>query len=270
LYLEFFGLREAPFNITPNPRYLYLTESHRTALEHLEYGVRQRKGFVALTGAVGTGKTTLCRALMEKLGDGFSTALILNPTLSEAQFLRSMLQEFGVLDIKGDKLRLRDRLNEFLLNETASGRDAVLIVDEAQHMSLDALEQVRLLSNLETDRQKLLQIVLAGQPELAKKLADPRLRQLSQRVMVRYHLSALGSQDTSRYIAHRLRMAGSEGRPEFERSAVGRIHERSRGIPRLVNAISDLSMLAAYSEKTDRVLDAHVDRAMSELKGIET
>ncbi|MCH7526937.1 MAG: AAA family ATPase [Planctomycetes bacterium] len=266
MYLDYFGLCEHPFNITPSPRFLYMTDGHRQALEHLLFGIRNRKGFIVLTGDVGTGKTTLCRALLLELGDDYRTGLILNPCLSETQFLRAILAELGVGPVKGDRLTLRDLLNRWLLDQVSLHKDVVLIIDEAQHLSLTMLEHIRLLSNLETDDRKLLQIVLVGQPELAAKLNDPRLRQLRQRIAVRFALVPLSRDETEGYIRHRLNVAGGGDRPTFERDAVGTIHERASGIPRLINSISDMSLLAAYAGGTDCVTMAHVRSAAEELE----
>lgn len=268
MYLDYFGLRELPFNITPNVRFLYLTDGHRRALEHLTYGVQQRKGFIVLAGDVGTGKTTLCRALLAQLGDRYRTGLILNPCLSETQFLRCVVSELGASPVSRDRLAVRETLNHMLLDDLRVGREVVLVIDEAQHLSLGLLEQLRLLSNLETDDRKLLQIVLSGQPELLAKLADPRLRQLRQRIGVMCSLEPLSLEETASYIQHRLTVAGSTGRPTFETQAVGTIHERAHGVPRLVNALSDMSLLAAYAQRHDRIDSSHVDCAVDELQGI--
>lgn len=266
MYLDYFGLGELPFNVTPSPRFLYLGSGHRRAMDLLLYGVKQRKGFIVLTGDVGTGKTTLCRALLDRLGRDYRTALILNPCLSETQLLRAIVTELGISDARGDRLKLREMLNACLLDELAARRDVVLIIDEAQHLGLDLLEQVRLLSNLETDDRKLLQIVLAGQPELAARLADPRIRQLRQRITVRCNLQPITYQETEDYIRHRLAVAGGNGQPSFDPGAVQIVYEHSSGVPRLVNAICDMALLAAYTDQQVRVDRRHVESAVNELQ----
>ena len=269
MYQRYFRLREEPFNITPDPRFLYLTAQHREALNHLLYGIRQRKGFICLTGEVGTGKTTLCRALLRQLGDGFHTALILNPVLTETQLLRAVVTEFGIKTGRRDRLGYRTLLNDFLLAVNAAGQDAVLIIDEAQNLTVAGLEQVRLLSNLETERQKLLQICLLGQPELRKKLAKPELRQLAQRITVRFHLDRMDQRDTEAYLLHRLAVAAES--PEtlavrFDPAAISEIYRFSHGTPRLVNAIGDKALLAGYVYQTG-LIDGHLARmAAAELE----
>jgi len=266
VYLDYFGLRELPFNITPSPRFLYRTEGHRRALEHIVFGVRQRKGFILLTGDVGTGKTTLCRAMLQTLGTNYRTALILNPCLSATQLLRAIVAELGITPAKGDQLRLRELLNELLLNELSADRDVVLVIDEAQLLSFELLEQIRLLSNLETDDRKLIQIVLSGQPELSRKLADTRLRQLRQRITTRCHLDPISRDETERYIHHRLRIAGGSDRPSFTAPAIDSVHCHSCGVPRLVNAICDMSLLSAYAQQQNRVNTEHVESAVGDLR----
>ncbi|NOT00832.1 MAG: AAA family ATPase [Phycisphaerales bacterium] len=270
MYLDFFGLNEPPFNNTPAPRFLYPARGHAAALRHLVYGVEHRRGFILLTGDIGSGKTTLCRALLEQLRGRCRTALILNPALSESQLLRAIVHELGLKPPRGDRLALREALTACLLEEAAAGRDVVLIIDEAQHLNCRLLEQIRLLSNLETDDRKLLQIVLAGQPELADRLADPRLRQLRQRVTVRFHLGPIGADETEAYIRHRIHVAGGNGRPGFAPEAVRDIHENARGLPRLLNALCDMSLLAAFGRGEECVGIEHVRDGVEELKGCLT
>jgi general secretion pathway protein A len=268
MYLDFYGLRETPFSLTPDPRFLYLSDRHRDALEHLLYGIRERKGFIQITGEVGAGKTTLCRAALEQLGPEVRTALILNPVLSSPQLLRTILVELG-LDPGGraDRAVWLEQLNAFLLAEAGAGRDVVLIIDEAQDLSPELLEQVRLLSNLETDTRKLIQIVLIGQPELRAMLDDPKLRQLRQRITVRFHLPPLDRQETELYVHWRLQVAGANGRPTFTPWALWRIHRYAGGVPRLINAVCDTALLAGYVEGEDRLTGRHVGRAIRELEG---
>ena len=267
-YLQFYGLKEAPFTITPNPRFLYLSAKHREALNHLLFGIRERKGFVQLTGEVGAGKTTLCRALLEQLPpEQFSTALILNPVLHPDQMMAAIATEFG-LDIRNkDRFQILQILNHFFLEEMAKQRDVVLIIDEAQNLTNDLLEQVRLISNLETDDRKLIQIVLMGQPELRDRLNDHSLRQLRQRITVRYHLRPLRFTEVKDYIRHRLHISGANGSPYFSIAAVWRIFKYSNGIPRLVNAVCDKCLLAGFVHHSDAINFGLVARAVRELEG---
>ena len=272
MYKDYYGLREEPFSITPDPRYLYLTAQHREALNHLLYGVRERKGFICLTGEVGTGKTTLCRTLLRELGETCRTALILNPALSPTQLLRAVVQELAIPTKRRDRLGYLTLLNDCLLKENAAGRNVVLVVDEAQDMPAETLEMMRLLSNLETDSQKLLQTILVGQPELREKLRKPSLRQLAQRITVRYHLQQMSLADTEEYVRHRLKVAGlGESSPsgatlDLEPAAIHEIHKFSRGIPRLVNAIGDKVLLAGYVYRTGRIDKRMVRIAAQELQ----
>jgi len=268
VYLDHFNLREMPFSLTPGTKFLHFTPGHRSAIDHLLFGIRQRKGFIVLVGEVGSGKTTLCRALLRELETAFRTALILNPRLSEGQLLRAILNELGVSDARGDLLALRDRLNAFLLDQAARGNDVVLIIDEAQTLSPAMLENIRLLSNLETEERKLLQIVLVGQPELATRLNDHRLRQLRQRISVYFHLRAMAPADTARYIDHRLRVAGAGAHPRFAPQALDLVHEFAQGIPRRVNAACDMALLAAYGRGEQDVSIDAVRGAVEELQGI--
>ncbi len=270
MYNEFYGFREAPFNITPDPRFLFFSDRHREAYNHILFGLRERKGFIQITGEVGAGKTTVCRALLEELGPQYRTALILNPCLTGDQLLRSILIELGLEasdDRRFDRVEGLQRLNQYLLDQLAEGNDVVLLIDEAQDLSHDLLEQIRLLSNLETDQRKLLQIVLLGQPELREKLDDPGLRQLRQRITVRYHLAPLSRQEMEHYIQHRLQVVGANGRPSFSRWALGSIYRYSGGVPRLVNAVCDKALLCGYVEGDDRLTWRHVRRAVRELEG---
>ena len=267
MYLEFYGLTEPPFNITPNPRFLFYSAKHREAFNHLLYGIRERKGFVQLTGEVGAGKTTLCRALLEALCDNTSTALILNPVLDADLLIKAIAMEFG-LPVKGmDRLETVAVINDFLLNQLAQDRETVLVIDEAQDLTHELLEQVRLLSNLETDERKLLQIVLMGQPELRDRLNEHSLRQLRQRITVRYHLNPLDFREMGDYIRHRLTVSGSQGMPTFTTPALWRVNRYSQGIPRLVNALCDKCLLAGYVQGKMEIDYRTVGMAIRELEG---
>ena len=267
MYEDFYGLKALPFNITPDPRYLYFSNGHREAFEHIVFGITQKKGFVQITGEVGAGKSTICRAVLEELDDDTATALILNPVMTGIQLLRSVLREFDLDDRGNDRVKLTDRLNTFLLEQAEADREVVLLIDEAQDMSPDLLEQVRLLSNLETDDRKLLQIILVGQPELRTMLASDELRQLSQRITVRYHLEPIRRDEIKAYVLHRLQVAGSNGRPSFTPAAYRAIHRHSRGVPRLINAVCDKALLVGYVEGRDHLGYWQVRRAVKELRG---
>ena len=267
VYLKYYGLSEPPFSITPNPRFLFFSAKHREALNHLLYGIRERKGFVQLTGEVGCGKTTLCRALLEHLGQAFSTALILNPVLDADQLVKAIAMEFGLQAHGKDRLENVEAINHFLLAQVKEGRDVVLIIDEAQDLTNQLLEQVRLLSNLETDERKLLQIVLLGQPELRDRLNDHSLRQLRQRITVRYHLRPLKRNELGQYIQHRLQVAGANGPPYFTWPALWRIFNYTKGVPRLVNAVCDKCLLAGYVQQQESIDFTMVGRAVRELEG---
>jgi len=267
MYLEYYGLREAPFSITPDPRYVFLSERHRDALAHLLYGVGKggSGGFVQLTGEVGTGKTTLSRLLLEQLPENTRVALLLNPKLSPVEMIETICEELK-LDIAGHKGSLKgltDVLNTYLLDAYAQGLRVVLIVDEAQNLSMDALEQIRLLTNLETPTQKLLQIILLGQPELRDMLGRPELRQLAQRITARYHLTPLDAAETEAYIKHRLAIAGNTRSP-FSRLGLRALYQRSSGIPRLINVIADRALMAGYAREQQSIGERLVDRSADE------
>jgi general secretion pathway protein A len=267
VYLDYYGLKEPPFTITPNPRFLFFSAKHREAFNHLLYGIRERKGFVQLTGEVGAGKTTLCRALLEQLSPSFSTALILNPILDADQLIKAIAMELN-LPVKGlDRLETVAEINHFLLRQLEQGKDTVLIIDEAQDLTRELLEQVRLLSNLETDERKLLQIVLMGQPELRDRLNEHGLRQLRQRITIRYHLNPLRRDEVGQYVHHRLQVSGANGAPYFTAAALWRIYHYSKGIPRLINAICDKCLLAGYVAQRDKIDFPMVGVAMRELEG---
>ncbi|HEY0181140.1 MAG TPA: AAA family ATPase [Dokdonella sp.] len=267
MYLEYYGLREPPFSITPDPRYVFLSERHRDALAHLLYGFGRggSGGFVQLTGEVGTGKTTLCRLLLEQLPENTRVALILNPKLSPVELVEAACEELK-LDIDGRRGSLKaltDTLNTFLLDAYAQGLRVVMIVDEAQNLSTESLEQVRLLTNLETPTQKLLQIILLGQPELRELLDRPELRQLAQRITARYHLTPLDAAETDAYVRHRMAVAGCKRIP-FTRLGLKALYQRSGGVPRLVNIIADRALMAGYAHEQDSIGERLVDRAADE------
>jgi general secretion pathway protein A len=267
MYQSFYGFREMPFNITPDPRFLFLSATHQEALQHLKYGVRERKGFIVLVGEVGCGKTTLCRRFLNELDPNhFDTALILNPRVTETQMLKAILTELGETKLGRSQNDLVAQMNRVLLERIEKGRDIVLIIDEAQNLKFEVLEQIRLLSNLETDRQKLLQIVLMGQPELKDVLARDELRQLRQRILVHYELHPLSGNDVSQYIQHRLSLAGGNGRPSFTKWAIRAIHRNSGGIPRIVNNLCDKALLSAFIRESDDVTYWDVRRAAKDLE----
>ncbi len=254
MYQSFYGFTEMPFHITPDPKFLYLSPTHQEALQHLKYGVTEKKGFIVLIGEVGCGKTTLCRKFMSELDPAhFDTALILNPRVNETQMLRAILTELGEHNIAKSKHDLISQMNQILLDRIAKGREIVLIIDEAQNLSFEVFEQVRLLSNLETDKQKLLQIVLMGQTELKERLAAEELRQLRQRILVHYELRPFTREEMDRYIQHRLSVSGSAGRPYFTKWAIRHIHRTSRGIPRIINNLCDKALLSAFIRDSDEV-----------------
>jgi len=269
MYTSFFGLNEKPFAITPDPRYLYLSERHTEALAHLAYGISEAGGFIQLTGEVGTGKTTVLRSLLGQLPPHCDVALILNPRVTPAEFLLAICDELHVGVPPGDDGSVKalvDLLTHFLLDAHGRSRRIVLMVDEAQNLDADVLEQVRLLTNLETATQKLLQIILIGQPELREVLARPELRQLAQRITGRYHLEALRKRETLAYIRHRLRVAGAT-RDIFSGGAMRELHRLSGGIPRIINVIADRALLGAYTREEPSVNGALVRQAASEVYG---
>ena len=254
MYLDFFSFREKPFNLTPDPRFIFLSKNHKETFAHLLYGINNRVGFIALTGEVGSGKTTVLRALLSQLHtDHHRTALIFNPCLSPTELLQNINREFGILVETSNNSSLLETLNQYLLQQNAAGRTVVLVIDEAQNLEPQVLEQIRLISNLETDREKLIQIVLSGQPELGEILARDEMRQLSQRITVRYHLWPMDFQDTVRYIRHRLEVAGGRGEIISSRKALKRIYRYSRGLPRLINVASDRALLAGYTRDTKKI-----------------
>jgi len=268
MYTSFFGLNEKPFTITPDPRYLFMSERHGEALAHLVYGVTEGGGFIQLTGEVGTGKTTLVRTLLGQVPDEVDIALIFNPQLTAVEFLAAICEELGITvpEDRGSTKSLVDALNHHLLDAHARGRRTILLIDEAQNLAEDVLEQLRLLTNLETTKQKLLQIILIAQPELREKLSQNNLRQLAQRVTGRYHLEPLSRQEADEYVAHRLRVAGALTEI-FDARARREVFRLAGGVPRLMNVICDRALLGAYSQESRTIDKRLVRRAASEISG---
>jgi len=267
MYESFFGLSQPPFSIAPDPRYLFMSERHREALAHLLYGLGGGGGFVLLTGEVGAGKTTVCRCFLEQVPAACRVAYIFNPKLSVIELLQSVCQEFGIA-VPAGSASVKDHidpLNAFLLQAHGQGQQCVLVIDEAQNLSADVLEQLRLLTNLETADRKLLQIILIGQPELRTQLARPELEQLAQRVIARYHLGALTEAETAAYVAHRLAVAGRPGALPFDRAALRQIHRLTGGVPRRINLLCDRALLGAYAEGRTQVGVRVVARAAAEV-----
>ena len=269
IYNDYFGLKESPFSIAPNPQYLYMSDRHREALAHLMYGIQGDGAFILLSGEVGTGKTTICRCLLEQIPTQVDIAFILNPKLTAAELLAAACDDLKISYPQGATIKvLTDCINAYLLEAHANDRRTVLIIDEAQNLSIEVLEQLRLLTNLETNQRKLLQIILLGQPELLVLLAQPELRQLSQRITARFHLNALNRDEISAYIKHRLVVAGAKG-TFFTKPAIDRIYKISQGIPRIINLVCDRSLLGTYSEGELQVTPKIVAKAASEVLGPE-
>ena len=267
MYLDFHRFLEKPFNLTPDPRFVFLSNNHKEAFAHLLYGINNRAGFIVLTGEVGSGKTTVLRALLSQLDpDHYRTALIFNPCLLPAELLKNINREFGIPTDTSDSASLLDALNLFLLQQNAEGRIVVLAIDEAQDLETPVLEQIRLISNLETDREKLIQIVLSGQPEFVQILKRNEMRQLSQRITVRYHLHPMSFQDTAHYINHRLKVAGGGAGVVFYGRALKRVYKYSRGLPRLINAACDRALLAGYTKDSARISSRIVSAGIKDMK----
>ncbi|MTV38168.1 ExeA family protein, partial [Duganella radicis] len=267
MYTQFFNLKQSPFSIAPDPRYLFMSERHREALAHLLYGIGSGGGFVLLTGEIGAGKTTVCRCFMEQIPENCKLGYIFNPKLSVEELLLSICDEFGItlppgaVSVKG----YVDAINAYLLASHAQARNNVLIIDEAQNLSAEVLEQLRLLTNLETSERKLLQIILIGQPELRDMLARPELEQLAQRVIARYHLGSLSEPETGTYIEHRLAVAGATAIAPFPRPMMGLVHKLTKGVPRRINLLCDRALLGAYVENQPQVSRKILQRAAAEV-----
>ena len=271
MYEQFYGLSEKPFSLTPNPRFVFQSDQYRAAEDALLYGIAQKEGFMLVTGAPGTGKTTLCRDLLEKLNPAqHRVALLFNPFLNGVEMLQALLAEFGLGDVTTtSRKELLDRLNTYLLQQLANGRTCIAIFDEAQHLSTEFLEQIRVLSNLETEQEKLIQIILVGQPELLTLIRTPQMAQLDQRVSVRCTLTHLNREESGRYITHRLNVAGAQSRVRFQEKAVRLLHSATGGVPRLINLTADRALLAAYSTQQRSISEDHVRQALASLRGEE-
>lgn len=268
MYREYFGLKELPFSIAPDPRYLYMSNQHQEALAHLVYGINSEGGFVVLTGEVGTGKTTVCRCLLEQIPENCDIAFILNPKLTVEELLATVCDELGISHPEGNtsiKVFV-DRINDFLLDAHARGRKTVLIIEEAQNLNTEVLEQVRLLTNLETNQRKLMQIIMLGQPEFREMLSRPELRQLAQRVTARYHLGSLSRKEVAAYVNHRLTVAGARIKL-FPDSTISKLYRLSGGIPRLINLLCDRALLGAYVQGQDRIDKPTLAKAAREVFG---
>lgn len=268
MYREFFGLKEKPFNITSDPNFLFLSRVHKEAFAHLLYGIKERKGFLEITGEVGAGKTTLCRALLSQLDRNTKSAFIFNSTLPELQLLQAILEDYGIVVEGRSKVSLLRQLNRFLIEELARGNNVVLIIDEAQNLKNSILEEIRMLSNLETDKEKLFQIILVGQPELRNKLCSPNLKQLRQRISVRFHITALERDEIEQYIYHRLTVAGSNGQIVFTPDSIDYIYRFSGGIPRIINTVCDKALLAAYVGETKTITLSLAEKGVREIEGV--
>jgi general secretion pathway protein A len=266
MYEQFFGFSEPPFNLTPDPKFLFLSRQHKEALANLSYGIKGRKGFVVLTGEVGSGKTTICRALFQELDlEKTRLALILNSMLTEVELLQAINEEFAIHSSSTSKKELLQVLNEYLLRENVEGNNVILIIDEAQNLPFPTLELIRMISNLETETEKLIQIVLVGQPELQEILRRPDLEQLRQRITVRYHITPLNLEETKTYVQRRIEVAGPQVEVEISNAAYERLYQLTRGVPRKINVICDRAFLAAYVENTYGITEHHVNRAAEEL-----
>ncbi len=268
MYCAFYGLRESPFRITPDPRFLYPSERHREAVESLRFGVVQRAGFMVLVGDVGSGKTTVCRRVLTELPSEVETALVLNPGLNGNQMVRAILNDLGVTPRGRDRLALIEQLNAHLLAAARAGKTVAVFIDEAQGLAPETMEQVRLLSNLETDEDKLLQIVLAGQPELSRRLSSDAFRQLRQRVMVHCRLGPLTLEEARAYVEHRLHVAGAPVEGLFDERAIRLLQKAAGGVPRLLNKLCDRALLAGYATRSPRIGIEEARRAAAELEAV--
>ncbi len=266
MYNHYYGFHEKPFSLTPDPHFLYLSKAHKRALAYLIYGLQDKKGFITITGGIGVGKTTIIQAVMKQLDANTTVARVINTKVSPLQLLKMIIRDFGIETNPDNKEDLLERLNQFLLEQYAKGHNAVIIIDEAQNLDSPTLEEIRLLSNLETEKDKLLQIILAGQPELKITLRLPELRQLRQRITVSYNISSLSHDEVGEYIKHRLAVAGVEEREIFVPAAVEEIYQVSGGIPRLINIICDAALVTGYVQESDLITDSLIKEVINELQ----
>jgi len=268
MYKDFYKLKELPFNTTSDPDFFFPSSRHEEAFSHLVYGIKSRRGIVVITGEIGTGKTTLCRTLLNRLDKSVKTALILNPNFSDLQLLQMIINDLGISYVKKTKLDLVGAISLFLIEESAQGNNVAVIIDECQNLSVRQLEQIRLLSNLETEKEKLLQIILVGQPELGEKLKSPPLRQLTQRVSVHYHILPLQKEEVEQYINHRLKIAGADPKLHFTPQAIEAIYDFSKGTPRVINIICDRALLAGFTRDTFTIDHALIQESAREILAI--
>jgi len=268
MYRAYFGLKEKPFNITSDPAFLFLSRVHKEAFAHITYGIKERKGFIEITGEVGAGKTTLCRAILNQFDMHVKSAFIFNSTLPELQLLQAIVEDYGIVAERKNKVSMLKQFNNFLIEELSKGNNVILIIDEAQNLKSAMLEEIRMLSNLETDNAKLFQIILVGQPELRNKLNSPGLKQLRQRIGVRFHITPLEKDEISLYIYHRLTIAGSDGSIRFSDEAMNAIYGYSGGIPRLINTLCDKALLLAYVLETRDITLPIIEKSISEIEGV--
>ncbi len=267
MYKEFYSLKENPFNITADPAFFFPSIRHEEAFNHLAYGISSRKGIIVITGEIGTGKTTLCRMFLNRIGNKVKTALILNPSFSDIQLLQMIAHDLGIDCQKKNKLDLVGAIALFLVEQSSQGYNVAVIIDECQNLNIRQLEQIRLLSNLETEKEKLLQIILVGQPELNDKLQNPALRQLTQRVTVRYHILPLDKSEVGNYIDHRLKTAKANGRLRFTKQAIETIYAYSQGTPRVINILCDRALLAGFVHETFSIDETILKECIKELQG---
>jgi len=267
MYCEYYGFKEKPFNVTSDPAFFFLSRKHKDAIACMFYGIKERKGIIAITGEIGTGKTTVCRTLLSKIDKTVKTALILNPCFSELQLLELIIRDFGIQPKKKTRLDLISELNRFLIDESTRGNTAAIIIDEAQNLTPRQLEQIRLLSNLETDKEKLLQIILVGQPELQEKLELRELRQVKQRIMVNFHIEPLDRDEIKGYIKHRISVALPENNKniEFTERAFREIYNFSAGTPRLINLTCDRALLMGFLKETNTICETIVQDCIKDI-----